>query len=191
MEKYYIMVNGEQQGPFTAQEIINKGFSNDSYIFNKGLGDWKKISEVSDFSSFEKKNEIKPQAISNPSPISDTNYKSQTQQKSQDKTPVQSSQKKNKKFDRKEEAYKPIRITIIVLSVIDLLIESAYAGSIGRAANPLTVFITYFITIYFVRKIYVKNKDFDNKILITISIYVAVYFAKMIIGLVILYLLFS
>ena len=46
MEKFYIMVNGEQQGPFTAQEIINKGFSNDSYIFNKGLGDWKKISEV-------------------------------------------------------------------------------------------------------------------------------------------------
>ena len=44
MEKFYIMVNGEQQGPFTAQEIINKGFSNDSYIFNKGLGDWKKIS---------------------------------------------------------------------------------------------------------------------------------------------------
>jgi len=67
MEKYYIMVNGEQQGPFTAQEIINKGFSNDSYIFNKGLSDWKKISEVSDFSSFEKKNEIEPQTISNPS----------------------------------------------------------------------------------------------------------------------------
>ena len=61
------MVNGEQQGPFTAQEIINKGFSNDSYIFNKGLSDWKKISEVSDFSSFEKKNEIEPQTISNPS----------------------------------------------------------------------------------------------------------------------------
>ena len=58
------MVNGEQQGPFTAQEIINKGFSNDSYIFNKGLGDWKKISEVAGFSSFEKKNEIKPETIS-------------------------------------------------------------------------------------------------------------------------------
>lgn len=55
MEKFYIMVNGEQQGPFTAKEIINKGFSNDSYIFNKGLGDWKKISEVAGFSSFEKK----------------------------------------------------------------------------------------------------------------------------------------
>ena len=185
------MVNGDQQGPFTQQEIINKGFSNDSYIYNKELGDWKKISEVADFSSFEKKNEIKPQTSSKPLPISDTNYKSQTQQKSQEKIPVQSSQKKNEKFDRKEEAYKPIRITIIVLSIINFLIDSAYAGSVGKAANPLAVLITYFITIYFVRKIYLKNKDFDNKVLITISIYVAVYFVKMIVGLMIINLLLN
>jgi|TARA_B110000114_G_C14912503_1_gene325149 hypothetical protein len=191
MEKYYIMVNGGQQGPFTAQEIIKKGFSNDSYIYNKELGDWKKISEVADFSSFEKKNEIKPQTSSKPLSISDTNYKSQTQQKPQEKIPVQSSQKKNEKFDRKEEAYKPIRITIIVLSVINFLIDSAYAGSVGKAANPLAVFITYFITIYFVRKIYLKNKDFDNKVLITISIYVAVYFVKMIVALIIISLLLN
>ena len=191
MEKFYIMVNGEQQGPFTAQEIINKGFSNDSFIFNKGLGDWKKISEVAIFSSFEKKNEIKPKTISSPPPISDSNYKSQTQQKSQEKTPIQTSQKKNEKFDRKEETYKPIRITIIVLSIVNFLIESAAAGSIGRTANPLAVFITYFITIYFVRKIYLKNKNFDNKILITISVYAAVYFSKMIIGLVIINLLLN
>ena len=191
MEKFYIMVNGEQQGPFTAQEIINKGFSNDSFIFNKGLGDWKKISEVAIFSSFDKKNEIKPKTISSPPPISDTNYKSQTQQKSQEKIPNQTSQKKNEKFDRKEEKYKPIRITIIVLSIVNFLIESAAAGSIGRTANPLAVFITYFITIYFVRKIYLKNKNFDNKILITISVYTAVYFSKMIIGLVIINLLLN
>ena len=191
MEKFYIMVNGEQQGPFTAQEIINKGFSNDSYIFNKGLGDWKKISEVAIFSSFEKKNEIKPKTISSPPPISDSNYKSQTQQKSQEKTPIQTSQKKNEKFDRKEERYKSIRITIIVLSILNFLVESAVAGSIGRSANPLSVFITYFITIYFVRKIYLKNKDFDNKILTTILVYAAVYFSKMIIGLVIINLLLN
>ena len=191
MEKFYIMVNGEQQGPFTAQEIINKGFSNDSVIFNKGLGEWKKISEVAIFSSFDKKNEIKPKTISSPPPISDTNYKSQTQQKSQEKIPNQTSQKKNEKFDRKEEKYKPIRITIIVLSIVNFLIESAAAGSIGRTANPLAVFITYFITIYFVRKIYLKNKNFDNKILITISVYAAVYFSKMIIGLVIINLLLN
>ena len=31
MSQYYIMVNGEQQGPFTMHEIMSKGFSSDSY----------------------------------------------------------------------------------------------------------------------------------------------------------------
>jgi|TARA_B110000483_G_C18133083_1_gene518437 hypothetical protein len=64
MEKYYIMVNNQQEGPFTKEEIISKGFSDTSYIYNKSLGGWKKISEVAGFSSFEKKNEIKPETIS-------------------------------------------------------------------------------------------------------------------------------
>ncbi|MDC1505829.1 DUF4339 domain-containing protein [Winogradskyella sp.] len=186
MEKFYIMVNGEQQGPFAAQEIINKGFSNDSYIFNKGLGDWKKISEVAIFSSFEKKNEIKPQTISSPPTISDTNYKSQTPQKSQEKTPIQTSQKKNQKFDRKEEEYRSIRITIIVLTVINCFLESAYAGFIGKAFNPISIIITYLITVFFVRNIYNKNKYFKNKILITVSIYIGVYILKSILGLLII-----
>jgi len=50
MEKYYVMVNGKQDGPFTKQEIIDKGLSDDTYVFNKNLGSWKKISEVADFS---------------------------------------------------------------------------------------------------------------------------------------------
>ena len=66
MEKYYIMVNGEQQGPFTNQEIINKGFSNDSYIYNKTLGGWKKISEVADFLSSETEKDIKLKSIPKP-----------------------------------------------------------------------------------------------------------------------------
>ena len=44
MEKYYVMVNGKQDGPFTKQEIIDKGLSDDTYVFNKNLGSWKKIS---------------------------------------------------------------------------------------------------------------------------------------------------
>lgn len=52
MEKFYIMVNNQQEGPFTKKEIISKGFSDTSYIYNKSLGGWKKISEVSYFSSY-------------------------------------------------------------------------------------------------------------------------------------------
>jgi uncharacterized RDD family membrane protein YckC len=49
MNKYFIMVNGQQMGPFTSEEIVSKGFSTDSYVYNKTLGDWKMISEIPDF----------------------------------------------------------------------------------------------------------------------------------------------
>ena len=48
------MIDGQQDGPFTKQEIISKGFSSDSYIYNKNLGSWKKVSEVIDLSSANK-----------------------------------------------------------------------------------------------------------------------------------------
>ena len=51
MEKFYIMIGNQQDGPYTKEEIINKGFSNSSYVYNKTLGGWKKISEISNFSS--------------------------------------------------------------------------------------------------------------------------------------------
>ncbi len=47
------MVKIQQEGPFTKKEIISKGFSSDSYIYNKTLGGWKKISEVPVFFSIE------------------------------------------------------------------------------------------------------------------------------------------
>lgn len=53
MEKYYVMVNSQQLGPYTKKEIISKGFSSDSYIYNKTLGGWKKVSEVPVFFSIE------------------------------------------------------------------------------------------------------------------------------------------
>ena len=61
MEKYYIMINGEQQGPFTAKEIEDKGFPTDSFIYNKGLRAWKKISEVTGFLSPNTEKDIKPE----------------------------------------------------------------------------------------------------------------------------------
>lgn len=48
------MVDGKQDGPFTINEIKDKGFSNDSYIYNKNLGNWKKLSDILDLSSTQK-----------------------------------------------------------------------------------------------------------------------------------------
>jgi uncharacterized RDD family membrane protein YckC len=57
MNKYYIMLNGQQMGPFTSAEIASKGFSTDSYVYNKTLGGWKMISEIPDFFY----NEVEPE----------------------------------------------------------------------------------------------------------------------------------
>lgn len=53
MDKYFIMVNGQQMGPFTMQEIKERGFSTESYVYSKSLGDWKKLSEVPSFHRVE------------------------------------------------------------------------------------------------------------------------------------------
>ena len=180
MEKYYIMVNGEQQGPFTKQEIITKGFSNDSYIYNKDLGGWKKISEVAGFFTSDQKEEsnsiLQPQLTQKP------------KQKEQ-KTSTQENKKLKLKFNRKEEEYKPIRITIITLTIINSIFEAGYAGSLGKPFNPLPVLLTYWITLLISRSIYSKNKNFSNKVLVTISIFIGVYIIKLLLGLVLLKLI--
>ena len=57
MEKYNIMVNGIQQGPFTKQEILSKGFSKDSYVYSKFLGCWKMMSELPEFTYLQQEEE--------------------------------------------------------------------------------------------------------------------------------------
>ena len=51
MERFFIMIDGQQQGPLTKQDMINQGISNDTYVYNKALGTWKMISEIPGFLS--------------------------------------------------------------------------------------------------------------------------------------------
>ena len=60
--------------------------------------------------------------------------------------------------------------------------ESGYAASIGRNFNPISIVITYSIVVFLVRRIYKKNKNFENKVLVTFSIYIGVYLLKALIG---------
>ena len=94
MEKYYIMINGQQDGPFTKQEIISKGFSKDSYIFNKRLGTWKQISEVAEFSS-SSNNELVDENKKNNT--SESEYKNKTKDSNKDLSQLSNSSSKNKK----------------------------------------------------------------------------------------------
>ena len=87
------MIDGQQDGPFTKQEIISKGFSKDSYIFNKRLGTWKQISEVAEFSSSN--NEMDDENKKNNTIESE--YTNKTKDSNKDLSQLSNSSSENKK----------------------------------------------------------------------------------------------
>lgn len=44
--KYYAFIDGEQQGPFEPEKLISIGLRPSTYVWCKGLDDWKPASEV-------------------------------------------------------------------------------------------------------------------------------------------------
>ncbi|MCH5229932.1 MAG: CD225/dispanin family protein [Muribaculaceae bacterium] len=46
--KYYAMLDGEQKGPFTLEELPKVGVRPSTYIWTKGMHDWQKAEENAD-----------------------------------------------------------------------------------------------------------------------------------------------
>lgn len=46
MKKYYVVKNGKQSGPFTLEEIKEKGINRETYVWFEGLNNWKKAKEI-------------------------------------------------------------------------------------------------------------------------------------------------
>lgn len=46
MNKFYVMINGKQEGPFTAQEVHSRNLDSSTYVLLNGTSNWKKISET-------------------------------------------------------------------------------------------------------------------------------------------------
>lgn len=44
-EKYFAMIDGEQRGPFTLEELPKAGVRPSTYIWTKGLPDWQKAED--------------------------------------------------------------------------------------------------------------------------------------------------
>ena len=44
-DKYYAMIDGEQKGPFTLEELPSAGVRPSTYIWTKGMSDWQKAEE--------------------------------------------------------------------------------------------------------------------------------------------------
>ena len=47
-EKYYAMIDGEQKGPFSLEELPKAGVRPSTYIWTKGMPDWQKAEENAD-----------------------------------------------------------------------------------------------------------------------------------------------
>ena len=47
-EKYYAMIDGEQKGPFSLEELPAAGVRPSTYIWTKGMPDWQKAEENAD-----------------------------------------------------------------------------------------------------------------------------------------------
>lgn len=46
--KFFAMIDGEQRGPFTLEELDAAGVRPDTYVWCKGMDGWRKASEVAD-----------------------------------------------------------------------------------------------------------------------------------------------
>lgn len=46
--KYFAMIEGEQRGPYTLQELSDAGVTPDTYIWCKGMTDWQKARDNAD-----------------------------------------------------------------------------------------------------------------------------------------------
>lgn len=46
--KYFAIIDGEQHGPFTLDELIAEGIRPDTYVWSKEMRDWQKAEEVAE-----------------------------------------------------------------------------------------------------------------------------------------------
>lgn len=44
--KYFIVIEGEQQGPYQLEELIERGVRPGTYVWCKGMSDWQRADEV-------------------------------------------------------------------------------------------------------------------------------------------------
>ncbi|MCM1005990.1 MAG: GYF domain-containing protein [Prevotella sp.] len=50
--KYYAIINNEQTGPMELPDLVKAGLMPDTYVWCKGMDDWKKADEVADICRF-------------------------------------------------------------------------------------------------------------------------------------------
>ena len=55
MVKYHIVIENEQKGPFSLEEIFEMGISRNTLVWNENMKDWTEAQNVEDFIDILKK----------------------------------------------------------------------------------------------------------------------------------------
>lgn len=79
MEKYFINIKGQQQGPFTKHQILTGNYSDDTMVYSKSIGKWVVMLDLRSNSPSEQQI-VKPVVQSQNSPVSNpvtSNYSQQ------------------------------------------------------------------------------------------------------------------
>ncbi|MCH8535318.1 MAG: DUF4339 domain-containing protein [Flavobacteriaceae bacterium] len=54
MKEYYIILNDEQHGPYSIQDLKDKNLKKDTFVWCEGLDDWQKLEDTPDLIEFIK-----------------------------------------------------------------------------------------------------------------------------------------
>lgn len=121
-EQYYIAADGQQQGPFTIEDLKEKGIRKDTLVWTEGLEDWTKAEYIPVL-----KNILK----ATPPPLPKTETKSTSQQVPPLPTPTQSVPT-DKYFGyelaRRRERFFAALVEIIIIGISFLVIYSQIKG---------------------------------------------------------------
>jgi hypothetical protein len=69
MKEYYYLTGKDQNGPFTIEQLADKGLTNETLIWSEGMENWQKLKDIPELTQT-----IKPKSVP-PPPPSDTNEK--------------------------------------------------------------------------------------------------------------------
>ena len=84
-------------------------------------------------------------------------------------------------FINKNPKYKHIKITNIILLVLFMLADMYAAAVDGARFSPLASLITFWIARAIIRNIFIKNSDFNYKIITTVGVYIGTFIIKTVI----------
>ncbi len=78
--KYYYLIDGEQKGPASVEELINSGVKGDTLVWRQGMDDWKRASEVEELHDVIEQNTPPPPPVNSRSTMPPPRTKSETSQ---------------------------------------------------------------------------------------------------------------